>query len=65
MWIKFINFGNIINFSFIDVGVRIFLDGKYLFFGRDEGDDKKGVGNIYWVSIEVIYKLKFVNFGML
>ena len=64
-WTKPINLGNTINSSFTDVGARISPDGKYLFFGRDEGDDKKGVGNIYWVSTEAIHKLKPANLGTL
>lgn len=58
MWILFINFGNIININFNEKGLRIILDGKYLFFGRDERDIEFGLVNIYWVSIEVIEKLR-------
>ncbi|WP_157821962.1 hypothetical protein [Tenacibaculum sp. Bg11-29] len=32
---------------------------KYMFFGRDQED---GTGNLYWVSTEIIDKLRPVDF---
>ena len=54
----FINLGNTINTSLNEKGPRITPDGKYLFFGRDERDIEPGLANIYWVSTEVIEKLR-------
>jgi Tol biopolymer transport system component len=57
-WTKPINLGNTINTTFNEKTPRISPDGKYLFFGRDERDIEPGLANIYWVSIEVIEKLR-------
>ena len=60
-WTKPINLGNTINTSFNEKGPRITPDGKYLFFGRDERDERDGnvgLANIYWVSTEIIEKLR-------
>jgi len=57
-WTKPINLGNTINSSFNEKGPRISPDGKYLFFGRDESDIEPRLANIYWVSTEVIEKLR-------
>lgn len=57
-WTKPINLGNTINSSFNEKGPRITPDGKYLFFGRDERDIEPGLANIYWVSTEVVEKLR-------
>lgn len=57
-WTKPINLGNTINTSFNEKGPRISPDGKYLFFGRDERDIEPGLANIYWVSTEIIEKLR-------
>ena len=57
-WTEPINLGNTINTTFNEKGPRITLDGKYLFFGRDERDIEPGLSNIYWVSTEVIEKLR-------
>lgn len=57
-WTPPINLGNTINTNFNEKGPRITPDGKYLFFGRDERDIEPGLANIYWVSTEVIEKLR-------
>lgn len=57
-WTKPINLGSLINTSFNEKAPRITPDGKYLFFGRDERDIEPGLANIYWVSTEVIEKLR-------
>lgn len=57
-WTKPINLGNTINTSLNEKGPRITPDGKYLFFGRDERDIEPGLSNIYWVSTEIIEKLR-------
>ncbi len=62
-WTKPINLGNSINTTLNEKAPRITPDGKYLFFGRDERAGKNGLGNIYWVSTEVIHKLKPANFN--
>ena len=54
-WSKAINLGNAVNSNVSEVAPTITPDGKYLFFGRDEEDGRK---NIYWVSTEVIHKLR-------
>ena len=54
-WSNPINLGKAINTSVNEKGPSITHDGKYLFFGRDESDGK---ANIYWVSTEVIDRLK-------
>lgn len=57
-WTEPINLGNTVNTEFNEKGPRITPDGKYLFFGRDEGPIEPGLANIYWVSTAVIEKLK-------
>ncbi|MHA7056475.1 TolB family protein [Aquimarina sp. M1] len=57
-WTKPTNLGNTINTSFNEKGPRITPDGKYLFFGRDERAIEPGLSNIYWVSTDVIEKLR-------
>ena len=57
-WTKPINLGNTINTSFNEKSPRISPDGKYLFFGRDERDIEPGLANIYWVSTEIIEKIR-------
>ncbi len=60
-WTKPINLGNTINTNFNEKGPRITPDGKYLFFGRDERDIQPGLSNIYWVSTDVIHRLRPVS----
>jgi len=58
---KPINLGSTINTSVNEKGPRITPDGEYLFFGRDErsqSDGSVGLANIYWVSTEVIERLR-------
>ncbi len=57
-WSKPINLGTIVNTKFSEKTPSISPDGKYLFFGRDERDKEPGLANIYWVSTEVIEKLR-------
>lgn len=60
-WTKPLNLGSVVNSDFNEKGPSITPDGKYLFFGRAEREGKIGLANIYWVSTEVIHKLKPVN----
>ncbi|WP_347925926.1 hypothetical protein [Pontimicrobium sp. SW4] len=57
-WTKPINLGNSINTILNEKAPRISPDGKYLFFGRDERNIEPGLADIYWVSTEVIEKLR-------
>ena len=58
MWSSPINLGTSVNTNFSEKTPTISPDGKYLFFGRDERDIEPGLANIYWVSTEVIEKLR-------
>lgn len=57
-WSNPINLGTTINSYYSEKTPSISPDGKYLFFGRDERDIQPGLSNIYWVSTEIIQKLK-------
>lgn len=57
-WSNPINLGATINTNVSEKTPSISPDGKYLFFGRDERDIEPGLANIYWVSTEVIEKLR-------
>lgn len=57
-WTKPINLGETVNTNLNEKGPRVTPDGKYLFFGRAEREGKIGLANIYWVSTEVIERLK-------
>lgn len=57
-WSNPINIGTTVNTNFSEKTPSISPDGKYLFFGRDERDIEPGLSNIYWVSTEVIEKLR-------
>lgn len=57
-WTNPINLGPTINSDFNEKTPSITPDGKYLFFGRDERDIQPGLANIYWVSTDVIEKLR-------
>ena len=65
-WSKPINLGNEVNSNFAETVPSITPDGKYLFFSRyNEEDDEEGkskFSNIYWVSTEIIHKLKTAYF---
>ncbi len=54
-WTRPINLGDEVNTKAHEAVPTITPDGKYLFFGRSEEGEN---GNIYWVSTEVIHKLK-------
>ncbi len=53
-WTKPINLGNEVNSNFGAALPSITPDGKYLFFNRSNGKDEY----LYWVSTEVIHRLK-------
>lgn len=53
-WTKPINLGSVINSDLDEISPRITPDGKYLFFGKSE--------DVYWVSTEVINKVRPVDF---
>jgi Tol biopolymer transport system component len=55
-WSKPINLGKDINSNFAETCPSITPDGKYLFFSRY--NEEGGVPNFYWVSTEIISKLK-------
>jgi len=55
-WTKPINLGNEVNSNFHEGCPSITPDGKYLFFTRSDDEDE--LSNLYWVSTEVIHRLK-------
>ena len=55
-WSKSINLGNKVNSNFSETCPSITPDGKYLFFSRY--DEEGGLSNFYWVSTEIIEKLR-------
>ncbi|AXT20027.1 hypothetical protein D7030_02590 [Flavobacteriaceae bacterium AU392] len=55
-WSKPINLGESVNSTFGETCPSITPDGKYLFFGRY--NEEGGLSNFYWVSTEVIHKVK-------
>ena len=58
-WTKPINLGTAVNSSFDETVATVTPDGKYLIFSRrTEGDEL----NLYWVSTEIITKLKTTYF---
>lgn len=59
-WTKPTNLGNTINSNFNETCPSITPDGKYLFFGRY--NEEGGLSNFYWVSIEVIDKVRPADF---
>ncbi|WP_298421342.1 hypothetical protein [uncultured Kordia sp.] len=54
-WTKPISFGSEVNSNFNEGCPSITPDGKYMFFGRNQED---GTENFYWVSTEIIEKLR-------
>jgi len=58
-WSKAFNLGNEVNTNFAETSPSITPDGKYLFFGRY--NEAGGVSNIYWVSADVINKVRPVD----
>ena len=59
-WSKPFDLGNKVNSDFHDSNPRVTPDGKYLFFSRS---NEKGDNSIYWVSTEIISKLKTAYFN--
>ncbi|MEM7549438.1 MAG: hypothetical protein AAF363_07185 [Bacteroidota bacterium] len=59
-WSKPINLGNEVNSNFRETSPSITPDGKYLFFSRY--NEEGGLPNFYWVSTEIIHKLKTAYF---
>lgn len=57
-WSNPVNLGTTVNTTFSEKTPTISPDDKYLFFGRDERDIEPGLSNIYWVSTEVIERLR-------
>ena len=55
-WTTPINLGSGVNSNFNETCPSITPDGKYLFFSRYE--EEGGLSNIYWVSAEVLNRLK-------
>jgi len=55
-WTKPINLGESVNSTFGETCPSITPDGKYLFFSRY--NEEGGLSNIYWVSAEVINKVR-------
>lgn len=55
-WSKPMNLGNAVNSDFNETCPSLTPDGKYLFFSRY--NEEGGISNIYWVSAEVIEKVK-------
>ncbi|WP_445382986.1 hypothetical protein [Robiginitalea sp. IMCC43444] len=57
-WGNPINLGDKINTSAWEASASVTPDGKYLFFNRNMGSDNYENVDIFWVSSEVIEKLK-------
>lgn len=60
-WSKPINLGKDVNSNFLETSPSITPDGKYLFFSRY--NEEGGLSNFYWVSTEIIHKLKTAYFN--
>ncbi|MBL4643321.1 MAG: PD40 domain-containing protein [Flavobacteriaceae bacterium] len=59
-WSKPINLGSTVNSNFGEAVPSVTPDGKYLFFSRY--NEEGGLSNLYWVSTEIISKLKMTYF---
>ncbi|WP_198680058.1 PD40 domain-containing protein [Aureibaculum luteum] len=59
-WTNPISFGNEVNSNFNERCPSITPDGEYLFFSRS--NEAGELSNFYWVSTEIIDKLRPVNF---
>jgi len=59
-WSKPINLGNTVNSNFGEAVPSVTPDGNYLFFSRY--NEEGGISNLYWVSTEIISKLKMAYF---
>ena len=55
-WTKPINLGDTVNSNFPETVPSVTPDGKYLFFSRY--NEEGGLSNFYWVSTEVIERLR-------
>jgi len=58
-WTQPISFGNEVNSNYHESSPKITPDGKYLFFRRSNDEDEPS--NVYWVSTEIIDKLRPVD----
>jgi len=61
-WSKPIDLGCTVNTDYREGGPTLTPDGKYLFFNRYYEKGKSGLPNVYWVSTEIIHKLKKAYF---
>ena len=61
-WSNGVNLGDKINTNAWEASASITPDGKYLFFSRNVGSDKFENVDIFWVSTEVINKVRPVDF---
>ncbi len=61
-WSRPINLGNAVNTDYREGNPTITPNGKYLFFNRYIVKGKRGLPNVYWVSTEIINKLKTAYF---
>lgn len=59
-WSKPINLGNAVNSDFNETCPSLTPDGNYLFFSRY--NEEGGISNIYWVSAEVIDRVRPDNY---
>ena len=57
-WSRPINLGNKINTEAWEASASVTPDGKYLFFNRNMGSDNYENVDIFWVSTEIIEKLR-------
>lgn len=57
-WSKPINLGDAVNSKYYETVPTVTPDGKYLFFSRYNEGDNNEISNFYWVSTEVIEKLR-------
>ena len=60
-WSEPINLGPLVNTEYLETCPSLSPDGKYIFFGRYNDENEKS--NIYWISSEIIYKLREKNIG--
>ena len=60
-WSNPINLGPQVNTEYLETCPSLSPDGKYIFFGRYNDENEKS--NIYWISSEVIDKLREKNIG--
>ncbi len=58
-WGEPINLGPLVNTEYLETCPSLSPDGKYIFFGRYNDENEKS--NIYWISSEIIDKLREKN----